>query len=81
MKKGSNAVETVRECASDLWRKGAAMQWPVPEDAKAIGALCCPIIASLLPTYLVAIEKTEESPLGLCGTAEPCDSMQSCRGM
>ena len=42
MKKGSNAVETVRECAADLWRKGAAMQWPVPADAKAIGALCCP---------------------------------------
>ncbi|CAK0731645.1 hypothetical protein CVIRNUC_000023 [Coccomyxa viridis] len=36
MKKGSNAVETVRECATDLWRKGAAMQWPVPADAKAI---------------------------------------------
>ena len=42
MKKGSSAVESVRECAADLWRKGAAMQWPVPADTEAIGALCCP---------------------------------------
>ena len=24
MKKGSNAVQTVRECAADLWRKGCS---------------------------------------------------------
>ena len=52
MKKGSNAVETVRECAADLWRKGAAMQWPVPAEAKAIGMLGCPIICPVLPAYL-----------------------------
>ena len=49
MKKGSNAVQTVRECVADLWRKGAAMQWPVPAGAKAVGMLCCPILALSCP--------------------------------
>ena len=38
MKKGENAAESVRECAADLWRKGATLAWPVPQDGMVTGA-------------------------------------------
>ena len=42
MKKGENAAESVRECAADLWRKGATLGWPVPQDASVTGAAPVP---------------------------------------
>ena len=42
MKKGENAAESVRECAADLWRKGATLTWPVPQDNIVTGAVPVP---------------------------------------
>lgn len=36
MKKDENAVFTVREAVAGLWRKGAALQWSVPDGFDAI---------------------------------------------
>ena len=38
MKKGENAAESVRECAADLWRKGATLAWRVPQNSSVTGA-------------------------------------------
>ena len=39
MRKGCNAAETVRECAAELWRKGAPLKWALPQETvkKAVG--------------------------------------------
>ena len=42
MKKGENAAESMRECAADLWRKGATLEWPVPQNGVVIGAAPVP---------------------------------------
>ena len=52
MKKGSNAVETVRECAADLWRKGAACSGPCPRTPRLLVRSAAPSTAPLLPSYL-----------------------------
>ena len=42
MKKGEDAAESMRECAADLWRKGATLAWPIPQDAPVTGAFPVP---------------------------------------
>ncbi len=69
MKKGESAVDTLRAAVAELWRKGAAIAWPVP-PAPAPGAAPERAQPHLLPPH-AASRHPEVLILSRSGSTHP----------